>query len=447
MILSLGLVKIDNLVFDDKDKDGIMDELEKVLAERFAPEWRFNAKIRYENSKQNRNEMFYPSSMERFVSGLIEKKEINVQFFDENNTLKHTLPLSSLDSLCSMINPLDNTYLCGYEDDEYIKLDFPKKIHGEPGIFPTYYNCRKEGEDIAIAYFLFYPYDYKGKFSFLNLEFGYHRGDFEGINILISGIEDFTNLSSVDETKVKRVFYSGHGLQRYVTPFESEGYNNTANHTKVYLSFGSHTCYPEPGIFYDWKLEGLIPDIYDDFFLGNGLVVKSWERDLINLGEVHAPLVSWLNYRGLFGTDASSGGGESNASPPSPPWKGAWHHYKDDRISWNEIKERYSEDWRKPFKSHHIDTAWNNKQNVIAIFFSKKKWTGNTKIITEVSKADVENVLGKFKSKSLIVFKQGICVYGDKNYIGKSYEITKSYNDISEIITDNDFTIKSIKEN
>ena len=334
----------------DADFDGISDQLEEELARRFAPEWRFHKEAPGDRSKQNKTEQFYPSSVEWWYNQVVKLTgKLPLLVYNGNSTLVQSL--LRLDSMLvsgTTLSTSDTAW--GRCNNKTIRIEYPKKIPGDPEGFPTYYRCYPLGNGWAgICYLLFHPYDYKG--SYCGLSFGNHRGDWEGINVLVSGISDYSDSSAADNAFIEQVKYSGHGPKKYISSNSPHFSSVLGTHSKVYLSFGSHTPYPEPGEWHNYIVSGIVPNWYDDFFHGNGLVVQSWvpERKLINMGETVQTLVGWLNYKGLWGPDDNGG----NSSSPGPPCKSVWsHELTSEHHTWEEslLQENYGAYWEKGFK-------------------------------------------------------------------------------------------------
>lgn len=78
----------------DCDGDGINDKLEQRLAEKFAPEWRFNKEIEGIDSRQNKTEKFYPSSIEHWfdeINKTQDKPPILFQYIDVDGPFGHRI--------------------------------------------------------------------------------------------------------------------------------------------------------------------------------------------------------------------------------------------------------------------------------------------------------------------------------------------------------------------
>ncbi len=266
---------------------------------------------------------------------------------------------------------------------------------GDPDHFPTYYNCRKvNGEDdqLSISYFLFYPFDYKGNYTILSIEPGKHRGDWEGVNVVIKGITDFTTLSEVENTEIERVFYGGHGHPKYLTP-SSNGFHAVGNHTQVFVSWGSHTCYPEPGSWHDWVVDGIVPNWYDDQFNGRGLAVQSWHtsRELINVGERNngnqQSFVGWLNFKGCWGPDDN----DLNGSPSGPTRNSFWGYSLQGRVTWEYAKDHWDEFWENPFSPYTLMSPWYSHDGPKVIFSNDDDWQNTSLLLGPGEYPDLVN--------------------------------------------------------
>jgi Secretion system C-terminal sorting domain len=382
----------------DTDQDGIADALEAALALRFSPEWRYHAEVAGDGSSQNRDEVYYPASMEFFHQKVKNAWGKPPQLIYNGKTLA----IPDFEQLSKMVVPgtaKSASDVSWGGCNETLLLDFPEKLEGDPKGFPTYFRCYKAGDDrVGIAYLLFYPYDYKGKFLGL-FEFGNHRGDWEGINVVISGIADFSSPASAAKGVVEQVKYSGHGPKRYLKKGASQLCLVDGTHPKVYLSWGSHTPYPEPGEWHNYKVDFPlgVANQYDDFFHGNGLVAQGWspKHPLINLGEAENPLVGWLKFAGLWGSDINNG----NASPSGPVCKSVWTHDINGWTSWAEaqLATHYSAFWEKSFE------PTGTKCNTVAmdepkITFSTKLWPNpmTTQLTIALKEAPPEALIARF---------------------------------------------------
>lgn len=361
-IVLLGLLPL-ILQGQDTDQDGIADQLEANLAARFAPEWRFH-KSTGTGSNQNEDEEHFPSSIEWLYNYIVQQTGVPPQL--EYVPTGAKAPIANISNLSSIIVPGTGITAgdpsWGNCNNGAIRItDYPEKIPGDPTGFPTYYHCYPlGGGKVSIGFLLFYPYDYKGSYCvvpnplggcLLSVERGQHRGDWEGINVVVSNIADLNNPASAQNAILEYVKFSGHGSSKYINSTSPRFRSVNTTHPKVYIAWGSHTTYPEPGNFTDYKLDlgwGLI-NWYDDYFYGNGLTVQSWlpGRTLVNLGETGSPKVGWLNFKGWWGPDDNG----DNSSPPGPPCKSPWTADIAGYVTWEEAltSAQYSQYWENAF--------------------------------------------------------------------------------------------------
>jgi len=343
----------------DHDHDGMNDILEQQLALRFAPEWRFNEVDSRSGSFWNFQEATFPASLEWFHQEAfrLTGHYPSVCFYDRGpgglfppRMNRRCVPLTDMNLLSSTTDPNpphrraddpfwiqpDNLGLVGLEE-------YPREMVGYPDVFPTYFECYKESgsNEVGIGYYLWFPYDYAP--SPVGIGEQSHRGDWVGIKVRLSGIADLTVQDIPDTATIKDVIYSGHKLPRKLVPLGQLRVVDQT-HPQVFVSQGSHALYPEPG---GWR--NLIVGVFDDFFLGNGFVARSWMggRELMNLGEhnyadcdgVEGPdgyvtsLNGWMGFAGMWGPDGST----EQGSPFGPVW-GAWCRDDGSPQPWALIK-------------------------------------------------------------------------------------------------------------
>lgn len=382
--LFLGLVGTfaQNCPNGDCDQDGISDALEAAIAQRFAPQWRFNRFQPGDGSEQNNNEKNYPISVEKWFDQEAADGDppIVASYYTVQpppDPITQLLPpplhhvqeqvIHDIRELDAMVNPLNHEPLTSENlvveaDDVPFSMQiegFPKDQLGDPDNFPTYYHCYERGGTVYISYMLFYAYDEKS----MPGDLADHRTDWAGINIRLTGIgtPELLDPNAVSDASIVHVWYGGH-TKSYILPTNPE-FHSIGDHPQVYVSRGSHTCWPRPGEWHDYDVEnsewgGVIvgaltyltglgffgsifggwgvddfADSADDMFRGDGLVVESWaaSRDLVNLGEsAHddatadlegIPLTGWGDFNGFMGPDFLYGFADS----PGPPYsKGEW---------------------------------------------------------------------------------------------------------------------------
>ncbi len=307
----------------DEDSDGINDNLEQALAKKFAPEWRFNKRVEghpregVRVSAQNKDESNFPSSVQYLVEAKKAKDGVypDIQF-DLGIALSKIviIPFSDINTIGNIINPKlnisasDPSWGCS---NNRITMEFPDNLPGEPNSFPTYYHCNKSfNGNIVIDYFMFAPFNN----AHSPLGIGDHRGDWEWFSVVVENV----NLSTqnIEGSKIQYIIFDQHGSDKQYLHGNSQRLRYVKlTHPKVYVALGSHGIYPEPGALIDRRVTGWgpigAPDIYDDIYLGNGLIVQSWERNngLVNLGEYEKPMdnTKWTTYKGRWGGNDDQG--------------------------------------------------------------------------------------------------------------------------------------------
>jgi len=354
LLLALGMLPL--LAFtQDLDNDDIPDNIEQAIIKQFAPEWRFHADSG-SGSNQNNNEEHYPAAIEYL-------NEFDLKLRYQVNGVVHKSPINDIRQVHLMNRPGTSTPVTqGSFGDDVLRIEgYPEYLFGQPFSFPTYVHCYITPEgNISIGYLLFYPMDYKGEYCIGGYLFGNcigvpvrrgkHRADWEGINIVVSGI-DVNNINSVVEGQIEYVKFSGHGTKKIIKGDSPRFRTVHGTHPKIYITWGAHTPYPEPGNFTNYRVDiglGINANWYDDYFQGGGVVVQSWNRPLLNMGEVSGagqpmPGMEWINYRGIWGPDTQSSAAKS---PPGPPGKSTWGHHANNYVTWEQaIQEEYSSEF------------------------------------------------------------------------------------------------------
>ena len=328
----------------DEDCDCIDDILEQALAEKYAPEWRFSKRTIYPNDEigiksSNQNKDFeenYPCSVEYLIYGNVAARDglpqvrlssppngyvdlVYTDFLHINDIM--TNPLAPSGRLANKTS--ENIKGCADTPDDsvFVCLSYKNDLKGEPNSFPTYYNCRKASDYIAITYFLFSAFDNKHETCGCN-----HRGDWEyytifiDINSVTLNNQNFT-INDIANSKIEWFKFKQHSVpaQRLNAKSDRIRWVNST-HPKIYVARTSHAIYPEPGVLYDidpkngWEFWfGSLFDfhVYDDIFIGNGLVVQSWERkNIINIGGTQKIMKDreWAGFRGNWGCDGGVSG-------------------------------------------------------------------------------------------------------------------------------------------
>ncbi len=351
-LVMLSLLHAFNIKSQDADQDSINDQLEQNLAVRFAPEWRFHKKVIGDGSNQNHTEQYYPSSIEWFYNKVVEVTG-NPPLMGTGGSFGPIPNINQLDQMHvpGTNIPASDPFWGGCESGN-LWMFYPEKLSGDPDGFPTYFHCYPlDNGRVSIGYGLFYPFDYKGSYCaipspfgcILEVEEGKHRGDWEGINVVVTGVNDYNDPASFSTAAIEYIKYSGHGAKKFIQAASPRFRSVWGTHPKVFIAWGAHANYPEPGEWHNWVLSGIKPNWYDDFFHGNGLVVQSWrpQRQLVNMGEKDYPMVGWLNYKGRWGQDDNGG----NSSPPGPPCKSFWSGDIDGYVTWEEAMQNYGGAW------------------------------------------------------------------------------------------------------
>ncbi len=318
------------------DADGINDTLEMNLARKFAPEWRFHI-----------DELYFPTSMKGLI-GQTKAKGASV-LLKYNGQTKVIDDFNNLDATTLPgTNTLSSDIILGYENKD-IALIFPKELPGEPYSFPTFIRCHSlGGGEVAISYLLFYSYDFKATVDLpfpLTYISVWHRGDWEGISVRVSGVNDLTNPDSYLGATIEEVQLEGHGTPRYISSQSPSFSSVNGVHPKIFIAKGSHASFPQSGTWPNLAVDNAPDFFYGDKFPGNGLAVQSWQpsRELINVGEKLHPLVGWLNYAGLWGTRDE---GEDH-SPGGPVDRlRIWSHNTTGYFSWEQaVQEQNYKDY------------------------------------------------------------------------------------------------------
>ena len=336
----------------------ISNQRKRALVQKYAPHWKFNGVLPksdiWQDSKQNRDEYYLPASVDGFFNEMmsgsvrikpltkeekveevdslyIEKPGGNEDVATPDDLARYRIGSQEVDDVLAILNQIDPYRDLGVNN--YIRLKgYPKYMVGDVGSAATYFHTFYPpksfkggwGEDaLAISYYLFYPYDTPGKILFKEIQ--EHRSDWENVAVVIDNASTNDTLHSL--------FYYGHKMPpKWVLCSEDEEYYRTtgSNHPHVYVSWGTHACYPEPGVIYD-----LYP-VYDEFFTGtNEQELKSWNNSLVNLGGK-----SWNAFVGMWGPDGFS----TQGSALSPAYKGRWGKLekgKDRPMRWKTTKKKF----------------------------------------------------------------------------------------------------------
>lgn len=423
----------------NRDDDGINDILEHKLALKFAPEWRFNCRIDGDDSQQNNNEKYFPSSVEWFhyeVKGVTGHYP-QVWFYHTEQNPPYISPvditdMSQLSSISDPKPPYERADSPNWEGKRGLLRigNYPKYIGGDPQHFPTYYHCSLHYSggamgSLVVEYYLWFPDDHPGDYTFLGAEFEAHRGDWENIAVVVTGVSDLSSSDLPNTASISKVVYNGHFTPGKIVHFGDPALHlSEETHPQVFVSWGTHAMYPEPGEWHNAKLSG--PNVYDDFFHGNGLVAKSWytNRDLINLGEVNQPLVGWLLFGGLWGPDGS----ESNGSPPSPQFRGEWGTI-GNADDWGTIKMAYKAWWDKPIEiDGNIEDGFCVESTPRLVLFKHDHWNGDPSILGVTDCSNI-GISGEASSAWLLGGARAI-LYSGPSCSGQYFSLTHSCEDL-----------------
>ncbi|RME72231.1 MAG: hypothetical protein D6776_09130 [Planctomycetota bacterium] len=306
----------------------------RALAHRFAPQLRYNAySPQVDAPNNNRNEDFFPGSVDAFLRALVTGRYRVVQRMSvgPEPALVGVLEAGS--------GRLERTHLAGY----------PERMAGAPpGRAPSYvhvYRAGQTGDDTRwwCEYWQWYPYDHAcarvlGRGGCV----GGHRGDWEHqsfeLRVPRGGGPEAARL-------VRGVFY-GHGwaisleaarLERV----DDEGRGTpTGTHPVVYVSVGKHASYPYAGELRAYVASRWLVD-HDDVFHGNGVWIDTWRAPLVDIApparrahperfasEAWRTLVGgrddlppdWLSFRGRWGPDGVAGFGLNPVRSPTGPY-------------------------------------------------------------------------------------------------------------------------------
>lgn len=451
----------------DADGDGINDALEQGLAERFAPQWRFNKWQSGDGSSQNNNEKNFPSSVEGWFAqaeglgnGVVLKKYSTYFSFPVGEETDAIGDIDELDQMEFDDNMLVSDSAIPHTGYIYpngvkvvMKMDgFPEDMMGNPDAFPTYFHCYVDPSNanrLKMSFLLFLPYDEKAT----PLDKGDHRGDWKGVSLVFSGIDDPCDPNAFSDAVLESVWYGGHGQKRYIEP-DNVNYYHTGDHPCVYVSRGAHVCFPRPGEWHNYDVGGtwgwagiswlIGTDSYDDMFRGDGLVVQSGipGYPLVNLGESgrdnlggDVPLVGWLDFAGQWGPDGDPDGDSS--SPPGPPGKGEWLGSLSNAFEWDYLVDHgdtYLSDFQPVNTS--ISGGWHvDSSSPVLILWDERDYSGEPWLVTGPAEypdittlVDVGSVSEFFSDSFSVLFagKLRLRLYTGYNFTGSSITITKS---------------------
>ncbi len=270
----------------DYDNDGIDDENEKMLAERFAPIFYFE-----------KEEKLFPVAISYHLSNSnLNKSEGNASILIDAHP--------SVEELSQYNDADENYYLDnrkGTINDNGIIKDYRENI--DILGYTVYSHVFKRNNNIIIQYWIFYAFN-RGT---LNT----HEGDWEMVQIILD-----------ENGKPVEAMYSQHisGQKAKWEQVERSG-----EHIKVYVARGSHANYFR---YYQGML-GLARDAVGK----NGRVLKSGDYSLVILGEAgegnHGTNQNWIDFAGRWG---DFGGEEDELRGKRGPYGPV---YRENGEMWN----------------------------------------------------------------------------------------------------------------
>jgi hypothetical protein len=275
----------------DRDRDGIPDELEQQLAEKFAPVIYYTA-----------DEPNLPTNVLTFLS------QTSLWFFDKSCRPEGTLAAGSVSPAIPRLlampcatgsTPTDSygTRSTGKERTFYLANVNLEQQRGSQDSreWTTYYHTYlNDSRGITIQYWRFYSYN-TGEFWGHRAWVGCHGGDWEAVQIVLGPGPDYLP---------RFVDLLGH---KNITRKLFSAAQHSGNHILIQADKGGHTSL----LFEDTSKEGGF--IRHDSWTRGGVRWPSGKTTagsaLLNLGEKLDPMpgMEFLRYSGLWGTRESSG--------------------------------------------------------------------------------------------------------------------------------------------
>ncbi|MBU7004744.1 MAG: Vps62-related protein, partial [Theionarchaea archaeon] len=251
----LVLLALPLVVAQDSDQDGIPDENESLLAERFAPVLRFVS-----------TEVYFPIE----ISYAIGNSELK-QIVGDGEAVLYTNP--TVMQIAAFTDNgtkhfLDNVH--GGIDDRGVEQNF---ISTREDLEPTVYaRVTAESTYTVVQYWFYYPFN--------DGPLNSHEGDWEMIQVTL---EDGNPLSAS---------YSQHF---YGQTADWEDVLKRDEHPVVYVARGSHANYFR-------SYQGVL-GVQSDEVSNNGPILDPDDYQLVLLGElsVHPPGDAWLKFAGRWG--------------------------------------------------------------------------------------------------------------------------------------------------
>ena len=354
----------------DLDGDGIEDRLESRITRTFAPQLRFNRRVTGDTSHQNRDEIFFPTSIRTLERWLHSEWVPQVDpdtgktsyvmnpwghpfltfpshrarspfghFSDDddrgttftgrpgNERASENRHPDLMRAHAPDGQPIAGRSHPGMHIDgipENLPGDLPSQCTLYTHVYPISKSTHPTGireEHYGVEYWIFYAQDTAGRLntgriglSGLTIRTGGHIGDWEHVSYEI--VRECSSSGREIRLDLVRGVYYGHGYE-IDTPRSQIRFVPGTQHPRVYISWGKHASYPAPGI---WRNEA---PFYDDIFHGNGVTIETWNTQLLDLGErqaIRAPC-AWAAFEGRWGQTDLFG---LASSPTGPMQKGSW---------------------------------------------------------------------------------------------------------------------------
>jgi len=269
---------------DDRDRDGLSDGEELRLASRLAPV------VYHDEDEPN-----FPIDVADFL------RETELWFYDAGCAAEHVevadrvapqeLARFRFDSPCLRAAVLSGASRSATKQHTFYLSDVaPAHRAGSDDAtrWPTYVHVYPtEDGGVCVQYWRFYPYNTGRAVSLagIDLELGFHGGDWEGIHVVLR-----------PDRSPALVRYLGHAA---IDSIAWDAAPREGSHTVVFVQPGSHTSRPLPDGLGSRRVRqetwagGIVrwPD---------GRVQRS--AGLVNVGEKLTPLAPWLRYAGLWGS-------------------------------------------------------------------------------------------------------------------------------------------------
>ena len=261
LVMLMASVMIPMAMAEDSDTDGIEDDVEQTLAEKFAPILQFE-----------KEETVYPVHIEYHLNNSnLNQSRPGEDLTDPNPTVASIRLVTDPDAKFYLDNRLGNV------SDDRIEKDYAQH---EKELGYTVYSrvCTRNYESklyYVLQYWMFYAFN-RGP---LNT----HEGDWEMVQIVLNADQEPMEAMYSQHTAGERTDWS---------LLEKDG-----DHPKVFIARGSHANYFKP---YQGKLS-----LANDVVADNGKTLEPDDYSLVLLGEKgegnHSAEQDWLEYAGRWG--------------------------------------------------------------------------------------------------------------------------------------------------